>query len=40
MAEMKKFAQREFFAAQIKRGKLCVLTVFGHTTAIFLVGML
>ena len=28
-------APRELFAAQIKRGKLCVLTVLGQTTAIF-----
>ena len=35
MAEMKEFAPRELFAAQIKRGKLCVFTVFGQATAFF-----
>ena len=35
MAGMKKIAPREFFAAQIKRGNLCVFTVFGQATTNF-----
>ena len=31
----KKFAPRELFTAQIKRGNLCVFTVFGQATANF-----
>ena len=32
---MIEFAPRELFAAQIKRGKLCVFTVIGQATAFF-----
>ena len=35
MAGMKKIFAAGLFAAQIKRGNLCVFTVFGQATAIY-----